>query len=421
MLLYFIMLAAALAFGIPLCSEKCGKWGKIVYCAVCAVAFIFISATRFQVGYDYNSYASMYFNMKYFDVEDIMNMREEKGFIFPLYVLDLAFENYWVVFIYTSIIIYGIIFLLIYKNSSKPWISVTAFLGFGLYFNSLCFLRQFIAALIVACAIKYVTEKNPLRFMVLTIVAASFHWSALLMILMYLLLRIKPGYIYLGIVVLGTVIFCIFSKSLLGYIVDMSYVYKGYNPETSVEMQVGLPPRYTIMFGILFLICFVFRKKLIEKKPANAVYINCFMYATVFEAIGMQHAILSRFTILFYIPPVLYLLPDAVEIVKNYINEKIKKTGVKNVVKVGTVTSAAAFVTACYTILIVNNYNGVTPYVSQFNRPYDILVEQIENNNNTDNDDDDNISDDEIEKIIEDSDNEDENEELNNAILDQLS
>ena len=84
----------------------------------------------------------------------------EKGFILPLYVLNLAFEEYYVVFIYTSIIIYPAVFYLICKNSSNPWVSTTAFLCLGVFFNSICFLRQFIAALIVTYAVQYLNKKQ---------------------------------------------------------------------------------------------------------------------------------------------------------------------------------------------------------------------------------------------------------------------
>lgn len=93
------------------------------------------------------------------------------------------------------------------------------------------------------------------------------------------------------------------------------------------------------------------------------------MFTTVFEAMGTRHAILSRFALLTYLPPILYLLPDAVEAVCSYAYEKKGKIG-----KIASAAAAAVFSVACYTILMVNNYNGAVPYVSQFNRPYDIFV-----------------------------------------------
>lgn len=369
MLIYYILLALACA-GMPLCGKKCGKWGKIVYCAVFAVLITVVSAIRFQVGYDFNSYGMIYADMFFRDVDDLQLIKLEKGFLMPMYFFSLGFENYWTIFVYTSIAIYLPIFALIYFNSSKPWISVCAFLCFGIFFNSLCFLRQIMAAVLLAYAVKYVCGKNYLRFIIFVVAASAFHWSALAMAVLYFFLRIKPSWIYLGIVSAGTILFCIFSHSAMLFLTEKFYMYKVYNPDTSGEATIGLPPRYTVMFGVLFIVCFLFRKKLIEKNPNNGVYINCLMFTTVFEAMGMRHAILSRFALLTYLPPILYLLPDAAEVVFDYAREKKGRLG-------GILSAAAAAVysVAFYTILMINNYNGVVPYTTQFNRPYDIFVE----------------------------------------------
>lgn len=377
MTMYILLLLGVVIIGIPLCDKKCGKWGRAAYCAAAAIAFIIIAANRFHVGYDYNSYAGIYFNMKYQDIENVIAGRTEKGFIMPLYILNLAFEDYRTVFVYTSIIIYSSVFYFIYKHSSCPWISAAAYMCFGLFFNSLCFLRQVMAALLVTYAVQFVCEKRPFRFLVLVVAASAFHWSAVFMVVMYLLLRIKPNYIYLGVITAGMVLFLLFSRSVMLWAVDKFYMYRGYNPETSSEASVGLPMRYTVMFGILFVVCFIFRKRLIEKNHNNAIYINCLMYTVVFEAMGMRHGILSRFAVLVYMPAILYLLPDLAIVVKAYLAAKISDVKRRQLAGIGAAAASAVFSAACFLVLMINNYNGVMPYISYSNRPYDIMVERL--------------------------------------------
>lgn len=386
------MLAAAVALGIPLCGKRCGKWGKIVYCVICALGFTVISAIRFEVGYDYNLYGRVYYDMRFNDFDSISMQRMEKGFLMPLYILSLGFEEYYAVFIYTSIIIYAAVFGLIYKRSEIPWISVAAFLCFGLFFNSLCFLRQFIAALIIAYAIKFAHKKTLARYFILVIAASAFHWSALIMALLYVFLKIKPSWIYLGIVTAGTVLFCVFSRSAMLFFIDKFYMYKSYNPDSNPEASVGLSPRYTIIFGIVFLICFLFREKLIEKNPDNRIYINCLMFTVVFEAMGMRHAILSRFAILTYLPPFLFMLPGMTVTIGQYIKEKKGK-----VLMILSAAAVSLFAAGCYTILMLNNYNGVMPYVTQFNRTHDNFVDIVI----TEEDKDDEEYEDDDETVIE--------------------
>lgn len=399
MTVYYLLLAAVVALGIPLCGKRCGKWGKIVYCVICAVGFIVISAIRFEVGYDYNLYGRTYYDMRFYDIDSISTHRMEKGFLMPLYILSLGFEEYYVVFIYTSIIICAAVFALIYKRSEIPWISVAAFLCFGLFFNSLCFLRQFIAALIITYAMKFAHKKTIVRYLILVIAASAFHWSALIMALLYIFLKIKPSWIYLGIAAAGTVIFLIFSRSAMLFLIDKFYMYKNYNPDNNPEASNGLPPRYTIIFGIIFLICFLFRKKLVEKNPDNCIYINCLMFTVVFEAMGMRHAILSRFAILTYLPPFLFLFPDMTVIIGQYIKEKKG-----NVLAILSAAAASVFAVVCYTVLMLNNYNGVVPYVTQFNRTHDIFIDSIiteeDKDDEEDTDDEEDIDEDIVDNIL---------------------
>lgn len=372
MTVYYLLLAAVVALGIPLCGKRCEKWGKIVYCVICAVGFAIVSSIRFEVGYDYNLYGRVYYDMRFNDIESISAERMEKGFLLPLYILSLGFDEYFVIFIFTSVIIYAGVFGLICKRSEIPWISAAAFLCFGLFFNSLCFLRQFIAALIIAYAMKFAHRKTIARYFILVIAASAFHWSALVMVLLYIFLKIKPSWIYLASAALGTVIFCIFSRSAMLFLTNKFYMYKDYAPDIDTEASIGLPPRYTVIFGIVFLICFLFRKRLAEKNPDNCIYINCLMFTVVFEAMGMRHAVLSRFAILTYMPPFLFMFPDIILIIGRYIKEK-KGT----VLTVLSAAAASVFAAGCYTVLMLNNYNGVVPYMTQFNRTHDIFADNI--------------------------------------------
>ena len=386
MFLYIALLAASVFLGLSVCGKKCGRAGRIIYCVIAALIFIFVSASRFEVSYDYNLYGRIYEGMTYSELEDLMTMKMEKGFIIPLYALSLGFPEYYHLFIATSIVIYTALFVLIYKHSSNPWISVVSFLCFGVFFNSLCFLRQFIAALVVTYAMKYVTEKKPLQFFVMTLAASCFHWSALIMLVMYFFLRIKPSGVYLGVITALSVLFCIFSRTMMKWFIEHFYMYKGYDPDSSVEASVGLSPKYTLIFGIIFLVCFFFRKRLIEKNPANSVYINCMMYDVVFEACGMRHAILSRFALIVFLPPLLYLIPDVVTVAREYISEKAKSGVKKTAFTALSAAVASVFAVGCYLMLILGNYNGVYPYVSIFDRPYDIFVEQKSEETDADTD-----------------------------------
>lgn len=412
MFMYILMLAASVILGVILCGKRYGKIGRAVYCAVGAVAFIVISATRFEIGYDFNLYSGMYLELQWMDITEFTPHGWEKGFMLPLYILGLLFEEYYTVIVYTSVITYAAVFWLIYKNSSIPWISVTAFLCFGIYFNSLCFMRQIIAALIVTYAMKYAADKKPLYFFTLTLAAGAFHWSALIMLGVYFFMKIRPGWIYLGIGVVGSAAAYAFAPQVIQWAYESAPFYQG-----KYGVQPGLPPWCTIMFGILFLVAFLFRKRLMERNPANAMYINLLMFSVIFELMGIRHNILSRFVLLTYLPPILYLMPDLVLSVRDFIDDYFGDKGKAYLAKIGAGSAAAVFAGGCYLFLMSINYNGVVPYMSQFNRPHEIFVVP---NPDEESDQSDDEADGEPEEPGEPEEDEPDDEALEQQILDQL-
>ena len=253
------------------------------------------------------------------------------------------------------------------------------------------------------------------------------------MVVMYVFLKIKPGYIYLGIAAVGTILFCIFSRSAMFWFIENVPMYSGYDPDNNVEASSGLSIRYTIMFAVPFILSFIFRKRLAEKNPNNSIYINCLMFTTIFEAMGARHAILSRFALLVYLPAVLYLIPDLVIVIKDYIDSKLENGGRKVALNAVSAAVGAIAAAACYIVLLVNNYNGVVPYVSIFNKPHEIFEETVIEDSSSDNSFNDEWYVDESDEYFEDDEwaeedwddeywEEDEEliDEMNEALLEQL-
>jgi uncharacterized membrane protein YhaH (DUF805 family) len=139
-------------------------------------------------------------------------------------------------------------------------------------------------------------------------------------------------------------------------------------------MTVGLPARYMLMFLVPLIVSMFFKKRLFEKNPMNCVYLNCLLFAVFFETVGIKHSIVSRFAILFFLPPVAALFPDLCIVVKEYIDEKFPKASLKMVVISAYTAIMSAFL--CYMMLIGANYNGVMPYKSIINLPRTELYRQ---------------------------------------------
>lgn len=362
MIAYWLLLVCSLAAGIPLCRIKRGRG---IYCTLMGLAVFFVSAVRANVGYDYNLYGGWFMNIQSMSTEDIMLIKAEKGFAIPMKLISDVTADYQVMFVIIAFIITAAVMLYIFFYSEKPYLSVFAYLSFGLFFNSMNFMRQMIAAAVILYAVQYIRKKQPLRFIVIILFASVFHISALIFIPFYFILRIKMDGLTLGIYSAATVLFLIFSKDILDYITD--YVYKGYDPSRNAEMINGTNPIYAVFFSVFFLLGFAVRNELIKDDPFNNVLLNCMFFTAFFEIIGIRHAIISRFAVLFFIPAVVIFVPRVfVELLRKC--EKLSRGVKKRAIALKTVTAVLVlgYCTFMYGYMIESNYNGVTPYRTIF-------------------------------------------------------
>lgn len=360
MIVYYLMLIGSIVIGIPLCKVK---HGKMFYCSIMGVAFFLVAALRSSVGYDYNLYGSWFLEYRY-DIDfqiHFMENKVEKGFLMPVKFLAEVTDNYQIMFVIIAAFIAAAVMIYIYFNTEKAYLGVFCFLAFGVFFNSMNFMRQMIAASILLYAMQYIKKKQFFRFLVFVIFASAFHVSALIMLVFYFLLQIKMNWKSLGVYTGILILYFIFSEPALRFITR--YFYTGYQLGSNVEITNGTSPIYPIFFGIFFALAFAVRKRLCEKNEFNNVLLNCLFFDFFFETMGIKHAIISRFAILFIIPAMTVLIPEIVTAYVEMFKEKFGKDKNKQLISKAVVLSVfATFCTCMYTYMIVNNYNGVMPY-----------------------------------------------------------
>lgn len=139
------------------------------------------------LGVDAVRYEQNYFELaKYRNwIEIITGSLSDKGFYLLTKLLTLISGDYWVYNALLYIIIFAIEAYVIYKNSEYPAISYLVFTSFGLVIFNYSLLRQAVAVSICFYAFRYVKEKRPLKFVLWTLLAATFHQTALLYLVAY--------------------------------------------------------------------------------------------------------------------------------------------------------------------------------------------------------------------------------------------
>ncbi len=361
MAVYWIFLVLTAAAGIPLCG-LCGRKSDksvAVFCGVFTMVMVVLSSIRLSVGYDYNMYAMLFYNLNFMDYTEVGNIQREMGMLFPVKVIEKLTYDYVPIFVVMSIAMYPPIGHYLRKYSDCPWVGAVAFLGLGMFFNSLNFSRQFFAAIICAYAFRYAEKKNFFRFFVLTLLAACFHRSAFMVIPCYLFCFISMNRFVLVLALMTSCSAFLLSNEVLEWVT--TYVYKGYDLTSNVEIVKGLPSMYCVMYGVVFFIAFLFRNKISGTEREKNILLWCGYGAFFFELIGVKHGIVSRVALLFFIPLSLRLIPKVWCAVCELIRAKLDEKKAKAAVICLTAVVMAAF-GGIYNGLLERNYNGVVPF-----------------------------------------------------------
>ncbi len=346
--MYYIMIFASLFLGFLVKN----KYGKILYSFIMFMFFFLVSGLRYEVGHDYNSYASMFFNTYSMTIENIMQSSTEKGYLLMNKIFSNYIIDYQVLYLFIAFIVAFSVIYYLYKNSSMIYLSCFTFITIGCFYFSMDFLRQVIAGAIILYALNNLEKKQYLHYIVLIIFAICFHKSAILMIPLSFVLKIPLNKYILFTYSIASILLIVFSTQILIFVT--SFIYSGYDPLQSIHMSTGIPLIYGICTLAIFVYAYILKDELVKYRSLNQILLVCAFLNVFITLIGYKHSILSRFSILIEIPVVTILLVDCVYLTLKKINKKSLKF-----------TFLSFFIIICmlfHTYLQLNNYNGVFPH-----------------------------------------------------------
>lgn len=165
--------------------------------------------------------------------------------------------------------------------------------------------RQFVAVCICFYAFKFLTEKKPVKYFLLVLLAISFHLTAIVMLFAYFLVRSKPWSVKMWLIIFVAVLVCVFSESVFGFMNDAfleDSVYSHYAEDVINTAGVNII-RVAVAF-VPVILAFYCRKRI---ESQNCEYINycinlsvlnamCFLFASTMGA-NLTGRIAEYFTI----------------------------------------------------------------------------------------------------------------------------
>ncbi len=354
MLIYLI--AIILSILLLFLSKKTNNTNLKRICIALSFLSIFVvSALRYNVGSDYLTYE------KWFNKINSLSFKyADFAFVNLIFFIKLFTNNSQFLFVVTSFIILFFIFVSAFRYKDDYDLIIFLFLSLGFYFSTFNGIRQWIAASIFMYSFKYIEEKKFIKYAILVFCSSLFHMSALLLIPCYFIFshnyKDKTKIILLSILI-------VFSKVVNPYQL-LAVIFKIFLPLYYQRYVVGnfsinqnhgtfMP---VLLNGGMLVYYYIFKSRFLKiysvqkyEKKKNMAFI-----LTIFAILNTINYIFSRISAIYFIPMIIFLIPDVYKI----FGVKIQK-----VIKLIIIVVGLLYITINTT---VKNSNDVLPYKTIF-------------------------------------------------------
>lgn len=281
---------------VGLIVEKCStvRWHVKAYCFYAFLQMTLLAAFRIDVGIDYSQYYHAFYRVaKAPDWNSVLELRYEVGYLAINRIISLFTDN---VILFMGIyhgIMYGLFMLYVYRYCEEKWLSVMAFVVLDYYAMSFCFMRQGMAIVIGLFALEFIRRRRWYLAVPLALFAASFHASALVLLLYLLLSYVnwRPRWVRIFAVASGVLLYAGCDFLLEHAVVGPFAKYADYLNSPFMEGNPFWVVFYPVFCVVVFL---VFRKDVKDESHTLDNVVPVIFVGMVLELLSTRHYIIER-------------------------------------------------------------------------------------------------------------------------------
>lgn len=241
-----------------------------------------------------------YFNYAYF-------LKSEIGYILLMWVSSWISSNTQFIFIVTSIIILGGYFYSIKNYSSIVWLSILILLITN-FNQSLFVIRQYIGISIILCSFKYVISRNFRKFLLMLLLACSFHYSAIISIFLYFAYGFNFSERKKAVLMIIT---CVLLSILFKYAyVVAANMLSGYTAYLEGE---GANAKMFILLFCVFILFFIGYRKNVAVNSVDKLIFCILLLGCVFSFAGIGFVATSRLNMYYSSIGLILALPRIIQ------------------------------------------------------------------------------------------------------------
>ena len=367
-----VLWARELGFSNGIADEKRTARLQWTFLLLAGGLFVLVATMRYGIGYDYFNYERLYEQLGPMTAAQLVQDPVGKQFIGYSLVTHLLYRaglDYRSLLLVINLLMTGVVLWFVKRYSPLPWMSLFFYLTLQFFEHSMNLFRQSIAATICLLAYPFLKRRKLLPFVLVVLLAAAFHTSALFFLPFYWILNWKCDGRLLGGLALAAVPVYLFSNRAAQLVTQ--YLFPNYAGYIGSRYWAGLGYRYAIFPILYFAAAWLTRRWLLAERQENRILINSSFYVMLLYVFSIHHMILERFSIYLF-PYAMLLLPKMVVSVPAVQGESKKKESKRlerqrreSVVLLAALAVAAGFAYLCFASMQgTNGFHKVYPYVS---------------------------------------------------------
>ena len=367
-----VLWARELGFSNGIADEKRTARLQWTFLLLAGGLFVLMATMRYGIGYDYFNYERLYEQLGPMTAAQLVQDPLGKQFIGYSLLTHLLYRaglDYRSLLLVINLLMTGVVLWFVKRYSPLPWMSLFFYLTLQFFAHSMNLFRQSIAATICLLAYPFLKRRKLLPFVLVVLLAAAFHTSALFFLPFYWILNWKCDGRLLGGLALAAVPVYLFSNQAAQLVTQ--YLFPNYAGYIGSRYWAGLGYRYAIFPILYFTAAWLTRCWLLAEGQENRILINSSFYVMLLYVFSIHHMILERFSIYLF-PYAMLLLPKMVVSVPAVQGESKKKESKRlerqrreSVVLLAALAVAAGFAYLCFASMQgTNGFHKVYPYVS---------------------------------------------------------
>lgn len=312
MLPYCLLLLLIVVLGLFLCERKPSRHSDTIFLGIVSLALILFAALRADtVGIDYPMYQTYFERMHregwQFLIGSENEYRIEFGFSLLNYIVSLFSGDVRVLMAVMAVLIVVMATAVLYRDGSLPWVGMFVFVSFNFFGNSMSFIRQSLAIGIFLFAIRYLKEKRFVPYLLILLLAASFHKSMLLLLPFYFLAQLRVTWKSVLAYVSAAAVLLLLFWPIFTFVTQ--FVYQFYATEEGLYFLRGRNWQTAFIPVTLAIVALLAQKFLLERSLQNVVLVNFALYTGLLFFMTCQHYIFQRIGNIFFASAI-FLVPE---------------------------------------------------------------------------------------------------------------